>query len=156
MTTRGWIRHDLKTNKSKFEALASANEPALLVAELFTQTGSDNKDHDTGIFVEVKTADGGTLLASVYNADNSGSDSTEYNDHSGHTVPLVVGSPGAPRNVCKGFTVHMWITTHGHDTWKLDLAKVTLTFSDGNTLVAERTSFQLKNNGASTDFANPA
>lgn len=67
---------------------------------------------------------------------------------------VVVYSPGAPQSTCSGFTVHMSITTHGSDTWKLRQAKVILTFSDGNTLVAEKDNFQLKNTGAFTDFAS--
>jgi hypothetical protein len=139
-----------------YEILSQKPQPTLGRAELYTATGDgDNKDHDTGIFVSVKTADDSMLLASISNADSSGKDMTEYNDDSYHIVPLVVESPGATDLQCTGFKVHMWIKTNGDDTWDIDLARVTLYFSDGTNLVAEQQGFQLVNDGASTDFSNP-
>ncbi len=157
MSERGWIRHDITSDTAQFEPFSTAEQaagPVLLRAELFTLTGNDNKDKDTGIDIEVLTADGRTLLAFIGNADSSGTDATEYNDNSAHTVPLIIFSPGAPRDACIGFTVHMSISTNGNDTWKIRQARVALLFSDGNTLIAEKDNFQLKNNGASTDFSS--
>jgi hypothetical protein len=123
--------------------------------ELFTLTGDeDNKDHDTGIYVTVKTSDGQSLLASVNNADSSGKDMTTYNDDSHHIVPLVVEAPGALRSDCRGFKVRMWIKTNGNDNWSIDDARVTLYFSDGTTLVAEQLGFSLDGDGAATEFAS--
>jgi hypothetical protein len=139
-----------------YEILTESKQPTLERAELFTLTGdSDNKDHDTGIFVSVKSADGKMQLASISNADSSGKDMTEYNDDSYHIVPLGVDAPGATKADCNQFKVHMSIKTNGDDTWSIDLARVTLYFSDGTNLVAERANFRLVNDGASTDFSSP-
>ena len=138
-----------------YELLNQTKEPTLERAELFTLTGDgDNKDHDTGIYVSVKTADGSTELASINGADSSGKDMTEYNDDSSHIVPLVIDAPGTTKGQSSGYRVHMWIKTNGDDTWDIDVARTTLYFSDGTNLVAEQTGFQLVNDGASTDFQN--
>jgi hypothetical protein len=128
--------------------------PRLVRAELFTHTNNDNKDHDTGIYLSVTTADGRTLLAGRSNADNSGDDSTEYNDYSDHTVPLTVLAPGAQKTQSGQFRVHLWQRTHGNDTWKFN-AQVSLDFSDGTNLVASRDNIVLRNNNASIDFQAP-
>lgn len=134
---------------------ASCEGATLSRAELFTLTGDeDNKDHDTGIYVTVKTSDGQSLLASVNNADSSGKDMTTYNDDSHHIVPLVVEAPGALKPDCRGFKVRMWIKTNGNDNWSIDDARVTLYFSDGTTLVAEQLGFSLDGDGAATEFAS--
>ncbi len=139
-----------------YELISTPKQPTLIRAELYTLTGdADNKDHDTGIYLIVKTADDRTLLASVNNADSSGKDMTEYNDDSHHIVPLVVEAPGITKEDCGGFKVHMFIKTNGNDTWTIDDARVTLYFSDGTTLVAEQFGFSLVNDGARTDFAAP-
>jgi len=138
-----------------YELLNQTKEPTLERAELFTLTGDgDNKDHDTGIYVSVKTADGSTELASINGADSSGKDMTEYNDDSSRIVPLVIDAPGTTKGQSSGYRVHMWIKTNGDDTWDIDVARTTLYFSDGTNLVAEQTGFQLVNDGASTDFQN--
>jgi hypothetical protein len=137
-----------------YELLNKTKQPALLRADLYTLTGDgDNKDHDTGIFVSVKTADGSAQLASISNADSSGKDMTEYNDDSWHIVPLVVEAPGAAKSQCANFRVHLSQKTNGNDTWDIDVARVTLYFSDGSNLVAEQLNFQLVDDGAATDFS---
>jgi hypothetical protein len=139
-----------------YELLTSAKASTLNRAELFTLTGDgDNKDHDTGIYITVKTSDDKALLASINNADSSGKDMTEYNDDSHHIVPLVIEAPGATKDTCGQFKVRMWIKTNGNDEWDIDDARVTLYFSDGTTLVAEQLGFNLINDGASTNFAAP-
>ncbi|WP_258565294.1 hypothetical protein [Streptomyces sp. WELS2] len=128
--------------------------PTLSRAELFTLTGDDdNKDHDTGIYVTVKTGDERSLLASINNADSSGKDMTTYNDDSHHFVPLVVEAPGAGKSECSGFRVRMSIKTNGNDNWSIDVARVTLYFSDGITLVADKFGFNLDGDGATAEFA---
>ena len=116
---------------------------------------ADNKDHDTGIYVTVKTSDDRTLLASINNADSSGKDMTEYNDDSHHIVPLVVEAPGVTKAACGQFKVRMSIKTNGNDTWTIDEARVTLYFTDATTLVASQLAFSLVNDGASTEFQAP-
>lgn len=139
-----------------YELLTQSKQPTLIRAELFTLTGDDDdKDHDTGIFVSVKSGDGKTQLASVSNADSSGKDMTGYTDDSYHIVPLVVDAAGATKADCVQFRAHMWIKTNGSDTWSIDIARVTLYFSDGTNLVAEQDHFQLVDDGASADFSSP-
>ena len=82
--------------------------PVLIRADLQTHTGNDNKDHDTGIYLVARSADGSTQLASCSNADNSGSDSTEYNDQSDHVVKLQTDSPGVFHDACSKFTLQLW------------------------------------------------
>src|SRR6185369_9081285 len=65
-----------------------AENPALIKATFFSHTNDDNKDHDTGIYVKVRTANGGTLIAHADNRDNSGDDGTEYKDGSDHQFDL--------------------------------------------------------------------
>ncbi|KRV49055.1 hypothetical protein AQ490_22360 [Wenjunlia vitaminophila] len=138
------------------EGPCTDRQPTLYRADLFTLTGDgDNKDHDTGIYITVKTRDDRTLLASINNADSSGKDMTTYNDDSHHIVPLVVEAPGATKSNCDGFKVRMWIKTNGNDTWTIDDARVTLFFSDGTTLVAEKLGFSLTDDGDSVEFCSP-
>jgi hypothetical protein len=138
------------------QILTQTKPPTLMRAELFTLTGDeDNKDGDTAIFVSVKTSNNKVQLASVSNADASGKDMTEYNDDSYHIVPLVVDSPGSTKDECARFNVRLMIKTHGADTWTIDIARVTLFFTDGTNLVAERTSFDLVDDAALVDFSAP-
>jgi hypothetical protein len=141
----------------RFHQILTQRKPGTLMrAELFTLTGDgDNKDHDTAIFVSVKSADNRIQLASASNADASGKDMTEYNDDSYHIVPLVVDSPGSTKDECTSFNVRLMIKTNGNDTWTIDIARVTLFFTDGTNLVAEKTSFELVNDAAFTDFSAP-
>jgi hypothetical protein len=129
-------------------------EPRLVAAELLTHTNDDNKDHDTGIYATVETADGTALLAELNNADSSGDDATEYNDGSYHSIALPVTAWGMPKSLCRQFRVHLQQQTYGHDTWKFN-ARVILYFSDGTDLVADAFGIRLVNNGASTDFQAP-
>src|SRR5438552_3908705 len=102
------------------------DDPVLLKAELQTHTNDEDKDHDTGINISVKTADGTGEIASCSNADDSSTDATQYKDGSDHSVNLAVQFTGAKKTACKGFKVHMSISTHGgagHDTWRFN-AKV--------------------------------
>jgi hypothetical protein len=80
--------------------------------ELQTHTGNDNKDHDTEIHLVERSADGSTQLGSCSNADNSGSDSTEYNDQSDHVVTLQIDVLGIFHGACRGFSVHLWRRTN--------------------------------------------
>lgn len=141
-------------------SVASA-QAVLTRAELTTTTGGDNKDHDTCVWATVTTADGSSELAKIENGDCGGDDSTEYNDHSTHTISLMIEAAGASKDACRGFKVHLWQKTHGgagHDNWEVQSAKVILYFSDGLNLKAETGSFTLnshsQDDAPSTDFAN--
>jgi hypothetical protein len=130
----------------------NAQAQTLQKVELFTETAGDNKDKDTCVFVDVKTSDDKVLLAHVANGDCSNDDRTEYNDDSTHTLALVVDSPGTNKASAAGFKVRLSQVPHGNDKWKIRHARVTLFFSGGETLVAEKRDFELKNK-ASTEFA---
>lgn len=130
--------------------IPAVNAQAVLTrAELQTVTDGDNKDHDTCVWVSVSTADGSSTLAHADGSDCGGNNSTEYTDGSTHTIKLVVDAGGATKDACKGFTVRLWQKTHGgrgHDRWKVDKAFVTLFFSDGLNLKAEKSNFELNSN----------
>jgi len=139
------------------DATAHVDEPVLIKATLFTHTNDDNKDHDTCVFAEAKTADGQTLIAHAANRDCSGSDNTEYNDGSDHQFDLDIDAPGIAKSMTRGFKVHMWQETHGgagHDTWKFNV-RVLLYFSGGGgNYTASKDGVVLVNNGAAVDFRN--
>src|SRR5262245_19580402 len=128
----------------RFHQILTQAKPATIMrAELLTLTGDrDNKDPDTAIFVSVKSANNSIQLASASNADASGKDMTTYNDDSYHIIPLVVDSPGSNKGDCARFNVRLMQKTKGSDTWTIDFARVTLFFTDGTNLVAEKTAFE--------------
>lgn len=131
--------------------IASA-QAVLTRGELTTTTGGDNKDHDTCVWVTVSTADNQTELGKIESGDCGGDDSTEYNDNSTHTIPLVMESAGASKDSCNKFKVHLWQKTHGgagHDKWEIQSVKVILYFSDGLNLVAKRDNVTLNSHSTS-------
>jgi hypothetical protein len=137
-----------------------AAEPVLLKATVTTHTNDDDKDHDTCVFVDVKSADGDSIIAHAENHECSSDDSKQYKDGSDHTFDLSVDGVGMEKSAARGFTVHMWQETHngrGHDTWKFN-ATVTLFFSDRTTLVAPVTNVTFNSNGTgdrpAVDFRN--
>jgi hypothetical protein len=136
------------------ETSPTLGEPTLQRAEFFSHTISDNKDKDTGIYVTVTTGDQSSLLARSVDADSSGRDATEYNDGSDHYLKLVVENLAAKKSECRGFIARVKIQTNGNDTWVFD-ATVTLYFSDGSNLFAEKDGIRLVNDGATVYFAAP-
>jgi hypothetical protein len=126
-------------------------QPILISIEFHSHTNDDNKDKDTGVYVYITTSDGQTTLGQIENADNSSRDATEYNDHSDHSLRLVVTAPGVTKDACKGFRARVRQTTNGNDTWKFN-GKVVLRFSDGTTLQNEKNDIVLKNDGAQDSF----
>ena len=134
---------------------SGTDEPVLIKATVFTHTNDDNKDHDTCIFAEVKTADRQTLIVHAANRDCSGSDNTEYNDGSDHQFDLDIDAPGIAKSTTQGFTVHMWQETHGgagHDTWKFNVRIVLYFSGGGGNYTASKDGVVLVNNGAAVDF----
>jgi hypothetical protein len=129
------------------------DQPVLVKATLSTHTYND-KDNDTGIYVDVKTADGAGMIAKCTNADNSKGRRTEYKKNSDHTVNLEIIATAIKKSACKAFKVHMWQRTSGWETWHVK-PSVTLTFSDGSTLLAESGDVELKNDKGATDFSAP-
>jgi hypothetical protein len=137
-----------------FTPLADADDPVLIKATFFSHTNDEDKDHDTGVYVRVTAADGTTTIAHADNRDNSGDDGTQYKDGSDHQFDLDLDSPGLAKSACQHYSVHMYIHTHGHDTWHLN-GRVVLYFSDRSNITATLGNSELKNDGASTDFSAP-
>jgi len=137
-----------------FWSNALAEDQAVLVKAVLTTHTYNDKDNDTGVFVDVTKADGTDLIAKCANADNSKDKSTEYKKNSDHAVNLEILVTGIKKSACKGFKVHMWQHTSGWETWRFK-PSVILTFSDGATLVAEGGNVELKNDKAATDFSAP-
>jgi hypothetical protein len=138
-----------------FAKRAQAQGPVLIKATFFSHTNDEDKDHDTGIYITVTGADGQTTIAHADNRDNSGDDGTQYKDGSDHQFDLDLDSPGMDKGSCKGFRVHMYVHTHGHDTWRFN-GRAVLYFSDHSNITANIDHVELKNDGASTDFSAPA
>jgi hypothetical protein len=148
--------------------VACAQEPTLTSAVLKTITDGDDRDHDTGVFVQVTEPDGHTTIAQIYNAELGGQ--YGYADHETHelTIPLYQKAP-VPKSKCQSFKFRMgiqatggvfgnmnvtgkiddWpvVNLHGgNDKWKFD-AWLTLHFSDGSTLVSNKLDQTLESNG---------
>lgn len=137
-----------------FSPNAIADDPVLIKATFFSHTNDEDKDHDTGIYVRVTAADGTTTIAHADNRDNSGDDATQYKDGSDHQFDLDLDSPGLSKPTCQKYTVHMYIHTHGKDTWHFN-GRVVLYFSDKTNITATLGNSELKNDGAATDFNAP-
>ena len=164
------MRHLFKNTISAFvfltivsmasETTAHAQDSVLIKATLATHTNNEDKEWNTCVFAEVKTADG-DLIAHASGQDCNNADGTQYKDGSDHQFDLTIDSPGLARNLAKGFTVHMWQETHGgagHDTWRFNV-RVILQFSQGAAaLTASRDNIELKSSGTddrpATDFRN--
>ena len=127
-------------------------EPVLIKATFFSHTNDDDKDHDTGVYVKVKTEDLSGLIGHADNRDNSGDDGTQYKDGSDHQFDLDLDAPGLDKSTAAKFKVQVCQHTHGHDTWKFN-GRVVLYFSDKTNLTAGRDGIELKNDGACADFS---
>jgi len=134
-------------------SLAYSDEPVLIKATFFSHTNDDNKDHDTGVYVKVRTADNSSMIAHADNRDNSGDDGTEYKDGSDHQFDLDLDAAGLSKPDSKKFKVQICQHTHGHDTWKFD-GRVVLYFSNKTNLIADGGGITLENEGACTTFGN--
>jgi len=117
----------------------------LASATFLTHTGGDDKDHDTGIYIDVYTADRRILLAHIENADNCGG--CHYDDHSEHgfNIPVVAR---AERWQCENFIVVLRTRANGNDRWIIDHASVTLNFAGGPPLEKSRRNFELNSRGS--------
>jgi hypothetical protein len=130
------------------------DDPVLVGATFHSHTNNEDKDHDTGVYVRVSSSDGSGIIAHADNRDNSGDDGTQYKDNSDHEFGLDIDARAIRKSACRGFLVHLWIHTHGNDTWRMS-GWVRLDFSDGSNLVANLGNSELKNDGASVDFSSP-
>lgn len=81
---------------------------------------SDNKDHDTQVYVEVYGSHGTIIATENY------TDDVEFPDNgSQNTIPLNIGDPNAPGVVITDDDLPVQkilvrITPNGHDTWTFD------------------------------------
>ena len=133
-------------------ALAGA-PPALARAVFWSHTHDEDKDHDTGLYVEVAKSDKTTILAGLYNGEAQGQ--YGYADDENHWVDLGI-TDHWPKDQCQGFVYRVGIqaksgpfgflagsqkvngipvgwTTGGNDDWRYD-GGVTLYFTDGTSL----------------------
>jgi hypothetical protein len=131
-------------------AAAKPEEPILLKATLFTHTNNEDKDHDTGVFVEVRNADGSSLIGKAYDRDDTNDDGGQYKDNSDHQFDLDLGDAvGMSKSSCHQFQAKIWQQTHngaGHDTWKFT-ATLVLTFSDHTNITATKSDISLVSRG---------
>ena len=123
----------------------------LIKATFFSHTNDDDKDHDTGVYVEVRSSDNSMIIAHANNADNSGDDGTQYKDNSDHSFDLSLDAPGVAKSACTKFRVRVWQHTNGNDTWKFN-SRVVLFFTDGSNLSASKDGTVLVNDGASDSY----
>jgi hypothetical protein len=133
---------------------ARVDDPVLIKATFFSHTNDEDKDHDTGVYVKVKTADGSSMIAHADNRDNSGDDGTQYKDGSDHQFDLDLDAPGSSKSTARGYKVQVCQHTHGHDTWRFN-GRVVLYFSDKTNLEASSDGNELKNDGACTNWSAP-
>jgi hypothetical protein len=97
-------------------AFAQDKDPVLTKAAFSSHTLDEDKDHDTGIYVKVRTKNGKTLIAHVDNRDNSGDDGTQYKDQSDHSFNLDIDADGLTYSRAEGAKVEVCIHTKGTDT----------------------------------------
>jgi hypothetical protein len=115
-----------------FGSANAAHAQNLVRAELTTHTGGCDKDRDSRVFCEVRTADKSVVLAEVSGGDGD----KEYKDNSDNTLALVVRSKGSTLSDCDKFVFRIGMDPHGRDKWEFR-GKVTLYFDNGKTLVQE-------------------
>lgn len=118
------------------------------MAEFYSKTGNDNKDHNTGVYVYVKNENNTTILAKIEDADNSSTDATEYNDGSEHIIKLIVMKPEATKETCQHFNVLLKSKATGNDNWNIEIAQVILYFTDGTNIKKETHNFSLNSRGS--------
>jgi len=116
-------------------------------AEFFSHTNDDDKDHDTGVWVKVVTANEQTKIASIENAANCGNESCHFNDHTDHTIGLRIDNPNLTRAECENFKFKIGTKAHGNDKWKFR-GKIILRFDGGQTLIREVGDTELNSRGS--------
>jgi|HubBroStandDraft_6_1064221.scaffolds.fasta_scaffold371709_1 hypothetical protein len=114
-------------------------------AEFFSHTNDDDKDHDTGVWVKVVTANEQTKIASVENAANCGN-SCHFNDNTDHTIGLRIDSPNLTRAECENFKFKIGTKANKNDKWKFR-GKIILRFDGGQTLTREFGNTELNSRG---------
>ena len=154
---------------------AQGGTPYLVRAVLHTHTDGDDRDHDTGIFVEVTEADGHTVLAQIGNAEAC-CGRYGYADNEDHDLNIPLQKPGIPKSDCINFKFRMGIMAKGgifgnttftgridnwpivslsggNDTWKFN-AWLRLYFSDGSMLESNKLNQTLSSTGGKLVWDN--
>jgi hypothetical protein len=103
---------------------------------LKTHTIDDDKDHDTGIFVEVRDINGSTI-ALIGDAETSDDDSKHYNNGETHQFGFKPIEPDIPKEQCLPCSWKMGIKANGDDTWTFD-AWLYVVFSDDTSVFGDK------------------
>ncbi len=132
-------------------------------AVLRTHTNGDDKDHDTGIYVDVHD-NGGNTIAYIGNAERSDDDSKHYNDGSDHSFDVPLSEGTVLKSDCTNFKWRMGIQASGpnwiiklggtpednpgggNDQWQFD-AWLTLNFGDGTFFTTDKLGQTLNSTG---------
>jgi len=117
----------------------TVSPPVLLQATLELTSGSEGKDSDTALFVEVWTQDRRTKLASLRGGESC--KDCEYEPGSTNLVPLVVNT-STTKPEAQTVKITMCYEPAGSNDWDVATALLTLRFSDGTTI--ERRSERLR------------
>jgi hypothetical protein len=125
-----------------------AQFPRIVSADVVTDTGGQEKDHDTGIWVDVIAKDN-RLIAKAENAAYSKDDNrdTHFKDHSHHEFPLTIVDPNIPIPDAQGFRVKFRIKANGNNHWIADV-KIRLHYSDGVTVIENARHVDLNSRGS--------
>jgi hypothetical protein len=114
---------------------------AITSVQFTSQTGGDDKDHDTGVFVRVWTQNQQTLITHVDNADNC--DNCHYDDHTTHSISLNVDSANLAEADCIGFVYQVGSRANGNDNWDIDQTSVQIVFDNGHSAQKSSGGFSL-------------
>lgn len=126
---------------------------AITSVRFTSNTGGDDKDHDTGVFVRVLTANQQTLIASIDNADNC--NDCHYDDNTTHSINLGIASPGLTQAQCAGFVYFVGSRANGNDNWDINSTSVDIVFDDRTDVNKASGGFSLNSRGSALVWAGP-
>jgi hypothetical protein len=131
-------------------------EPLLVKATLRAITGNDDgddRDHDTGINVEVRTVSPHTDIAKVHCSQRGGEYGYAQRTTNEFEVTLSPGARTLTKTQCQNFEFRIGIHPNGSDRWKFD-AWLILWFDDGSTIWNDKIGQNVEVNDAFRD-CNP-
>jgi hypothetical protein len=131
------------------EPVADGSENSFVQSITFsTHTNDDDKDRDTWLNLEIKSANFSQNIAGAsYLANN-----ILFPDHSDNSLNIPFGNSMLTKGQCAKFNVKITQYTNGNDTWKFNCT-VTMKFGDGSQITATQNNIVLKNYGATVSFA---
>ncbi len=133
--------NDIAPNKKVLSPERQYKASPVLQKVTFTSfTGNDNKDYDTQLYLQLKSADGRQVFAKAENKDAG----MEYNTKSVHEYQLDLLNKNLTKEDCKNYQVMVKQIPVGHDTWDLT-GRFTLLFSDGKTITTDFPNISLIN-----------